>query len=157
MKKVILLSLLSLIVKLSFSQSPEGFTYQSILRDVNGQSVINQPVNLRFSLLQGSSNGPSVYVETHSITTNEYGLINLFIGSGITTDDFSLIDWSNGPYFIQVEADPDNSGFQLVSSTEMMSVPYSLFAKYGEDPDSDPSNEFNTGVVLNGTKKPSFH
>ena len=94
MKKIILLSLLTLFIKLGFAQSPEGFTYQSILRDVNGQSVVNQPVDLRFSLLQGSSSGPSVYTETHTVTTNDYGLLNLFIGSGTSLDDFSLINWN---------------------------------------------------------------
>jgi len=151
MKKIVLLLLISLITNISFSQSPDSFSYQCILRDVNGQPVPLQAVDIRFSILQGSSSGPSVYSETHATLTNDFGLINLFIGQGISVDNMSLIDWSNGPFFAFVEADPDNTGFQVVTTTQMMSVPYSLYAKYGEDPDSDPTNEYNTSAVLIGT------
>ena len=151
MKRLVLLSFLSLIINLGFSQSPEGFTYQSILRDSNGDVVPLQNVDIRFSILQGSSSGPSIYTETHTTVTNDYGLINLFIGQGTTSDDLSLIIWNNGPYFAFVEADPDGSGYQVVSTTQMMSVPFALYAKYGEDADIDPTNEYNTGAVLNGT------
>ena len=151
MKRLVLLSFLSLIINLGFSQSPEGFTYQSILRDSNGDVVPLQNVDIRFSILQGSSSGPSIYTEIHTTFTNDYCLINLFIGQGTTTDDLSLIIWNNGPYFAFVEADPDGSGYQVVSTTQMMSVPFALYAKYGEDADIDPTNEYNTGAVLNGT------
>ena len=82
MKRLVLLSFLSLIINLGFSQSPEGFTYQSILRDSNRDVVPLQNVDIRFSILQGSSSGPSIYTETHTTVTNDYGLINLFIGQG---------------------------------------------------------------------------
>ena len=151
MKRILILSFLSLIINSGFSQSPEGFTYQSILRDLNGEVVPLQSVDIRFSILQGSASGPSIYTETHSAITNDFGLINLFIGSGVTSDDLSLINWTNGPYFAFVEADPDGSGYQAVSTTQMMSVPFALYAKYGEDSDIDPANEYNTSAVLSGT------
>ena len=52
MKRIVLLLLLiSLITKLSFSQSPDSFSYQCILRDVNGEAVPLQAVDIRFSIL----------------------------------------------------------------------------------------------------------
>ena len=54
MKRIVLLLLISLITKISFSQSPENFSYQCVLRDLNGQPVTLQPVEVRFQILQGS-------------------------------------------------------------------------------------------------------
>ena len=59
--------------------------------------------------MQASATGTAVYTETHAVTTNEFGLVSLNIGAGTTSDDFSAIDWSNGPYFIKVELD-ENGG-----------------------------------------------
>ena len=80
MKRIASLLLISLITNFSFSQSPDSFSYQCILRDVNGEPVPSQVVNIRFSILQGSTSGSSVYSETHTTSTNDFGLINLFIG-----------------------------------------------------------------------------
>ena len=65
MKRIVLLLLISLITNLSFSQSPDNFSYQCILRDVNGEPVPLQAVDIRFSILQGSSSGPSVLSLIH--------------------------------------------------------------------------------------------
>ncbi|MDG2370064.1 MAG: hypothetical protein P8M12_05435 [Flavobacteriales bacterium] len=144
----------------SYGQSPEGFNYQCIVRDNSGHSLTNQTISVRFNILQGSITGSSVYSETHTTNTNGYGLVTLLIGSGTTTDDLALIDWSSGPYYIKVEVDPNaGTNYDDVSTTQMMSVPYALHSKTAEDvindqvddADNDPANEYNTGATLNGT------
>ena len=50
MKRIVLLTFISLVIQLGYSQSPEGFTYQSILRDANGEVVPLQAVDIRFSI-----------------------------------------------------------------------------------------------------------
>ena len=141
------------------AQSPEGFNYQCIVRDNTGHSLTSQAISVRFNILQGSITGSSVYSETHTTNTNGYGLVTLMIGTGTTTDDLSLVNWASGPYYIHVEVDPNaGTNYDNVSTTQMMSVPYSLYSKTAEnvtndqvnDADADPSNEIQD-ISLIGT------
>ena len=77
----------------SFGQAPEGFKYQAVVRDAGSLIITNQAVGMQIVIHQGSVSGPAVYTETFAPTSNGYGLVNLEIGTGTTSDDFSLIDW----------------------------------------------------------------
>jgi microcystin-dependent protein len=56
--------------------------------------------------------------------------VTLEIGAGSTTDDFSAIDWGNGPFFIKTEIDPDGGvNYTIEGTSQLLSVPYALFAK----------------------------
>ena len=96
MKKFLLTLFATATMSLSFyGQAPEGFKYQAVVRDAGGFILNNQAVGMRLTVQQGSIGGTQVYTETFSTTTNAYGLVNLEIGAGTTTDDFTAIDWSN--------------------------------------------------------------
>ena len=84
-----------LIASLCFAQSPESFKYQAVVRNIDGSIVDDQSVSFMMELLVGSANGTAIYTETHTTTTDDYGLVHLDIGEGTTTDDFSGIDWGN--------------------------------------------------------------
>ena len=62
-------------------------------------------VGIQLTIQQGSAGGTAVYTETFAPTTNAYGLVNLEIGTGTTSDDFTTIDWANGTYFIETAID----------------------------------------------------
>jgi hypothetical protein len=112
-----------------YAQSPEKMSYQAVVRDANNTLLINQTVGMRISILQSTS-GPVVYTETHSVDTNINGLVSLEIGNGSTSDDFSTIDWNDGPYFIKTETDPTgNSSYTITGTSQLMSVPYAMYAK----------------------------
>ena len=119
-----------------FAQAPGRMSYQSVVRDGNGALVANNPVGIRISVIQGSVFGASVYVETHTATTNANGLASLAIGGGTAVfGNFGAIDWANGPYFIKTETDPSGgSNYNIVGSSELLSVPYALFAANGGTP-----------------------
>lgn len=121
---------LSIITTSLFSQAPQAFKYQGILRDGSGVEISNQNVGVQFSIIQNNPAGPIVYTETHTAVTNEFGLTNLEIGRGTTIDNFSNIDWANGPYFIQVGVDPNggNNYTVIQGTSELLSVPYALHA-----------------------------
>ncbi|MDX2248161.1 MAG: hypothetical protein SF052_15360, partial [Bacteroidia bacterium] len=108
------------------AQAPQGISYQAIARD--GTSVLNgQTIEVRFTILQG---GNQVYQETHSALTNSYGLFTLTIGRGLPVSGiFDAINWGLGNYFLRVEINPNNSGFVNMGVTEMVSVPFSLYAE----------------------------
>ena len=131
MKKIILsLVAIATIALSSFGQAPEGFKYQAVVRDAGGLILNNQAVGMRLTVQQGSIGGSAVYTETFSITTNAYGLVNLEIGTGTTTDDFTSIDWSNGPYFMETAVDfLGGMTWVVMGTSQLMSVPYALYAK----------------------------
>ena len=112
-----------------YSQSPEKFTYQSIVRSSNGAILQSADVGIRLSVLKSSSIGNSVYSEEHSAKTNKNGIITLIIGDGTTFDDFSSIDWSTGTYYLKIEVDPLGGNDYLIESTsQLLSVPYALYS-----------------------------
>ena len=161
--KRILLSLVAIatLSLSSFGQAPEGFKYQAVVRDAGNLILNNQAVGMQMTIQQGSIGGTTVYQETFTPTTNSYGLVNLEIGSGtVVTGDFAIIDWANGPYFIETAVDvTGGTSYAVMGTSELMSVPYALHATTAEtamtdlvdDADADPANELITDVSLNGT------
>ena len=132
MKKIFTILTAVLITATVWAQSPEKMTYQSVIRNASDQLVTNQGMGMQISILQGSANGTAVYVETHSTTSNANGLVTIEIGNGATSDDFSSIDWENGPYFLKSETDPGTSGgtnYTITGTSQLLSVPYALYAK----------------------------
>ena len=80
---------------------------------------MNQSVNIDFEILDASD--VAVYSESHTATTNDYGLVTLVIGQGTTSDDFSAIDWGNGTYSVNVKIDGTDMG-----TSQLWSVPYAI-------------------------------
>ena len=114
-----------------FAQAPEKFTYQAVVRNATNNLVINSPVGVRVSILQGGVNGTLVYMETQTAVTNTNGLITLQIGGGnVQQGNFVDIDWSGGSYFLKTETDPEGgSNYSITSTQQLLSVPYALYAK----------------------------
>ena len=161
MKKLILsLVAIATIALTTFGQAPEGFKYQAVIRDAGNTILNNQAVGMQIEILQGGIAGTPVYTESFAPTTNNYGLVNLEIGTGTTSDDFTIIDWANDTYFIRTSIDvTGGSSYAVMGTSQLVSVPYALHAKTAgsaiidnvNDADADPLNEMNTSVVLNGT------
>ncbi len=103
LQNLMLLSLLTLLIitlsSLTLSaQASQFISYQTVVRDGQGELVTDQSVSLRITIIQGPLNpgpGTEVYQETHTLMTNSFGLLNLKIGEGITgnmLNDFTAID-----------------------------------------------------------------
>jgi hypothetical protein len=89
---------------------------------------------MRLSILQNTATGTAVYVETQTVTTNDNGLVTLAIGTGsVISGDFATIDWGGDSYFIQTEMDPTGGDtYTLTGASQLLSVPYALYAKTAE-------------------------
>ena len=121
--------LLFFCLALSYAQSPEKFTYQSIIKNSSGYLLKSQDVGLKISVLFNSSNGIPVYSEEHSVESNNNGLVTLIIGDGVSSDVFADIDWGNGEYFLKVEVDPEGGvNYVMNQTSQLLSVPYALYA-----------------------------
>lgn len=130
MKKIFLIMTAVLLTANLFAQAPQKMSYQAVIRNASNTLITNTTVGMRLSILQGSEFGASVYVETQTPITNTNGLVSLEIGNGIVIlGTFSSIDWSNGPYFIKTETDPNGgSAYSITGVSQLMSVPYALFS-----------------------------
>ncbi len=122
-----------LVVSSSYAQSPEKFNYQGIARDATGAPMVSQSIGLRISILDGSPTGTAEFVETHTITTNAHGLYSLEIGDGtIVSGSIGAVNWAGGDKYIKVEIDPTGgSGYTDLGSSQLLSVPYALYAASG--------------------------
>ncbi|AUP78903.1 hypothetical protein [Flavivirga eckloniae] len=134
MKRIFTIAAVFLFTAITWAQSPEKMTYQAVVRDASNVLVANQTVGTQISIIQGSVNGTTVYVETHVPNSNANGLISLEIGSGtIVSGAFNSIDWSKGPYFIKIETDPKGgTTYTIKGTSQLLSVPYALHAKTAE-------------------------
>jgi hypothetical protein len=153
-----LLAFLSVILFLTvYSQTPEKFNYQGILRNTSGEMIKNTSVTVRISLLQGSTTGIVQYSENHTVTTNNYGQFSVNIGGGtVLTGVFATINWLQ-PMFLKTEvANPAGGTFVDMGTTQLISVPYALYAKNVEnkdDADANPTNELQNLTLTGDTLK----
>jgi hypothetical protein len=123
MKKLMALMFPLLFVGLSMvGQVPSQINYQAIIRNASGVVLPEENVELIFSVLHESAAGTEVFTETHNVTTNSQGLVNISIGS-INTVDFQSINWSTPPYFLSISVNG-----VLLGTTQMLSVPYAYHA-----------------------------
>lgn len=128
-KIVILISFCTVLIATHcFAQAPQLINYQAVARDAGGNTITSQTIGIKFNIRNATSNGPVVFSETHSVTTNQFGLFNLTIGSGTpTSGTLAAIDWSGDLKFLQVRMDINNGNSYVDMGTQqLISVPYSL-------------------------------
>nr|NQU89831.1 hypothetical protein [Bacteroidota bacterium] len=150
MKKFTLSTTLAIVITLSaIAQTPQAIQYQAVARDNAGIILVNQAVSLRMSIHEGSVIGTVIFRETHSATTNQFGLVDIEIGNGIPDIGiFSTIDWGSGSRYLETEIDPaGGNNFIWMGTVQLLSVPYALYSEntaHKDDADADPANELQT-------------
>ena len=149
MKKLILLLLLIVGSFQGFSQTP-GISYQAVILNpnvkelpgVNAQTNIltNSKVVVQFTI-SDEFNSPE-YQEYHQTSTDAYGMINLLIGHGTSTnsDDFEDIVWNGLSKKLKIDIDFTGSGsnFTLLNEQELTFMP-------------QPALVGNANAILNNT------
>lgn len=132
-KKVLFAVALTVIAFIGIAQVPNAFNYQAVVRNASGEIIANQNVSFRISILQGSASGMVTYSETHSLSTNSFGLVSLMLGKGVVqSGSFETIDWGASTYFVDIEVDPNNGGnYSPLATSQLLSVPYALYAAAG--------------------------
>jgi len=126
----------------------KGINYQAVARNTNGTVLSNQAVKVKISILGGSANGPVQYMEEHSANTNQLGLFTLQIGKGTPgTGAFTAIPWQNANQFAKVELAVGGGSYNALGSTQLMSVPYALYAASGNPGPAGPAGPQGTQGV----------
>jgi hypothetical protein len=118
--------------------------YQAVILDpkaidIPGASISGQPLNkgnvcLRFSLLNAT--GGLDYEETQQVTTDEFGLVNVSIGTGSQINtagiykSFETIVWNSNVKNLKVSVSYDAcTSFKQVSTQALNYTPYALYAE----------------------------
>jgi hypothetical protein len=131
MKKLLLIAGI-IISFFAYGQVPNQINYQGVARNSVGNVLPNRKIAIRLSIHDDSPAGTVLYKETRTITTNNFGLFNVAIGSAgadNTTGTIGAVDWGSAAKFIQVEIDPDgSSNFINMGAAQLLSVPYALYA-----------------------------
>ncbi len=116
----------------SLAQVPQGFNYQAVARDMQGNLIRNSPLPVRITIQSDSLGGTIFWEELHSsVMTNDNGVINLVIGTGArqsssTVATFSAINWNITPKFLKTEI--NYNGWKTMGSSRLWSVPYAMTA-----------------------------
>ena len=144
MKRIITLFVL-LITTLFYSQS-SGITYQAVLYNPSGEILpgnnntnavlSNKDICLRFSITDAQTS--LEYQETQRVTTDEFGMVNLIIGSGNQIGgyaaNFTAILWNSTTKKLQVAIDVTGtcSNFVEISNQNFSAVPFAYASKTAE-------------------------
>ncbi len=108
---------------------PQKLNYQAVARNAAGTTIANQNIGVKIEVLDADQT-TVVYAETHTVTTNQFGLFTLQIGGGTTTlGSFAGINWGSGNKYQKTSVDlTGGKNYQLMGITQFMSVPYALYA-----------------------------
>ena len=142
MKKVYLFGVLSLFVSIAYAQTPHGMNYQAVARNSSGAILSNQSIGVRITITNGNA-GATLYQETDTATTNQFGLFTLNVGNGtVVSGIFANIPWATVTPWLQVEMDATGgTSYVLMGSSQLLSVPYALYSAQSA---SAPGDDWGT-------------
>lgn len=141
-RRLQLLICLLLLSATLMAQAPVSFKYQAVLRNSAGVPLSEQQLAVRIALLRDAPDGTQVFQETHNVTTNAFGLVNLEIGS---ISSLSTINWHSHIWFLEVSVDGEVMGVSQLSS-----VPYALHAATSADSFSGNYDDLSNIPDLSG-------
>jgi hypothetical protein len=140
MKKIVVTFLL-FISFIGYSQT-NGITYQAVILNPSGDQLpgvnntnaplANKYICLKFSIID--QNSQFEYIETVQTTTDEFGMVNLIIGTGDQiggyASSFSTILWNANPKSLKVDLSTTGvcSYYTEISIQPFTAVPFALFA-----------------------------
>ncbi len=108
-----------------------GFNFQGIARDINGNVLKSAPVTLRIALYNANTDPTASnpdWQETHSITTDDFGVFALKVGLGSLVagqfSQFNQLNFRAARYSIKVEIQEGSSTWVEIANEELASVPY---------------------------------
>jgi len=129
MKKQIISIFCVLLYAHIFAQTPTGFNYQAVLRNISGDVLASQTGQLRVTLT--SSDGTVThYQEIHNISTSLQGVVSLVIGDGFDkVGTLVNVPWGQDQIHLKLAVKIGNSTvFTELGNQALQAVPYALYA-----------------------------
>jgi len=145
MKKILILFLL--VTNYCFSQT-SGITYQAVVYNPNGEELpgednsyaplTNKNICLQFGIVDNT--GTTEYQEQVQVTTDNFGMVNLLIGTSTQTGGYSTgfngVVWSADSKFLKVDIDIKGScsNFEELSNQPFTYVPFAYYSPASDIP-----------------------
>jgi len=141
----------------------DAISYQAVIlnpdsqqlpgNDAVGTVLQEEDVSLRFTII--NENGFREYQEVHHVTTDIFGMVNLFIGEGTRTSDlkFTEVLWAGKPKNLLVEIDFYSLGNYVQLSAEQLTFTPQAFHRdiiATGDMDVEGRATFNDDFVIEG-------
>jgi len=142
MKRIMLTALLLFIVAVAFSQTTNGFNYQTVVRNASGTALSNQIVTFHIILTNGDGS-ITHYSENQSVTTTQLGVANMVVGLGtVETGIYNNIPWNSGNIVMKVEIKLSGSStYTDMGSVILRPVPFAMYALNGQPGPQGPKGD----------------
>ena len=125
-----------------FAQTGNGIFFQAVARDNFSNPAKDRKIYVQTSIIQTTTTGTKLLTEEHQATTDATGVFNISIGNGTrvggTASNLANINWSNGPFFLNLKVSITPIGASNswdyskewidMGTTSFGAVPYSYYA-----------------------------
>ncbi|MBL7756540.1 MAG: hypothetical protein JNL59_04070, partial [Chitinophagaceae bacterium] len=129
MKQLFALLLIFLSAAVVRAQAPMVINYQGVARNASGTAYASQQITVRLTIHTETPDGTVEYREIRNVSTNQFGLFNIQIGSpgaSAIQGNLAAINWSGGNKFLQTEISVNGQAFSNLGATQMVSVPFAV-------------------------------
>jgi len=141
----------------------DAISYQAVILNPDSQQLPgfdaiatvlkDTEISLRFTII--NKDGFIEYEEIHSVTTDPFGMVNLFIGEGTRTSDlrFTEVLWNGTPKDLLVEIDFYNLGTYVQLSADQLTFTPQAFHRdiiATGDLEVDGTAVFNDNFIIEG-------
>ena len=142
LKSIILTLVLTITASQLFAQNSNGIFFQAVARDNYANAAKDRKIFVQTSVIQNSITGTKVLTEDHQANTDASGVFSITIGNGTRIGgiaaNLSGIDWSKGPFFLNLKVSITPIGGNAnwdytkewvdMGTTSFGAVPFSFYA-----------------------------
>ena len=107
----------------------DGFSYQAVIRNTNGELIKTQNVGLQLTIADSAA-AKVMYKETQVAQTNEFGVLSVTVGCGKAQDGTKLsnVDWTK-PAWLHIAIDTKGgTDYVDFGASKIQAVPVALYA-----------------------------
>ncbi|RRQ50708.1 hypothetical protein DZC72_09320 [Maribacter algicola] len=102
----------------------QGFNYQGVARDADGELLVNTSMSVTIALRFGGMGAPIAYSEVHDLTTDPQGVFSMAIGQGATLQGgFDNLPWGSTSAYLETSLNGESMGI-----TPIRGVPFAMAA-----------------------------
>ena len=142
LKTIALALILTISASKSFAQTTNGIFFQAVARDNFSNPAKDRKIFVQTSVIQSTTTGTIVLTEEHQATTDATGVFSISIGNGTrvggAASNLNGIDWSKGPFFLNLKVSitpiGSNSSWDYrkewvdMGTTSFGAVPFAYYA-----------------------------
>ena len=142
LKTIALALILTISASKSFAQTTNGIFFQAVARDNFSNPAKDRKIFVQTSVIQSTTTGTIVLTEEHQATTDATGVFSISIGNGTRVGgaaaNLNGIDWSKGPFFLNLKVSitpiGSNSSWDYrkewvdMGTTSFGAVPFAYYA-----------------------------